>query len=121
MSGNYEHEQAQLLNAAAQAVQTAVAVGVQLSSGSKPPLKVQIRTAEQDVQDARKAIQQGTPKEIILKSIHEGEAARRVADRGGDSHKYEQLILQRAEIEHALEMMPSSQAPSQAKTPKKSL
>jgi len=120
LSGNYEHDQERLLNTAAQAVQTAVSVGTQLWMNRSHPVKVEIKTAAQDVQSAHKAIQQGTPKQEIINSILQGEVSQRVALAGGDPNKYAQLMLHRAEINHAVEIMPA-QAPSQAKTPKKSL
>jgi hypothetical protein len=120
MSTNYEHDQERLLNTAAQAVQTAASVGLQMIMNRPKSVKVEIRTAAEDVQDARKAIQQGIPKAEIAKTIQQGEVYQRVAKAGGDPNKYEQLILRRAELDHALELMPP-QSLSQAKTPKKTL
>jgi hypothetical protein len=120
MYKNYEHEQERLTSAAGQAAQTAVSVGAQLWMTRQRSLKVEIRTATQDVQDACKAIQQGTPKQKILESIRQGGVYQRIAKAGGDPQKYERLIVQRAEIDHAMEMMPT-QAPAQVKTPKKKL
>lgn len=120
MSGNYEHDQERIINTAAHTLQTAASVATQLWTMRSKPLKVEIRTAAQDAQDAHKAIEQGVPKQEILKSIRTGDTHQRIAKAGGDTHKYEQLIMRRAEIDHAVKMMPSpSLAP--AKTPKKKL
>lgn len=122
MSANYEHDQAQLLNAVAQvttqAISTAVVVGTGLALKTKP-VKVTVKTASEDVQNAHKAIKEGTPKEIVLKSILQGEVSQRVTERGYDSQKYAQLILHKAEIDQAVQTTPTI-APSQSKTPKKS-
>jgi len=120
MSGNYEQDQERLLNVAAQAVSTAVLVGSQLLMNQRQPLKVQVRTAAQDAQDVCKAMQQGTSTLEMSKSIRQGEVYQRVAKAGGDAQKYERLIMQRAEIDHAVELMPSK-SQAQVKTPKKTL
>lgn len=117
---NYEHDQERLLSTASHTVSAAVSAGAQLWASRHKTLKVQIRTAAQDVQDAQKAIQQGTPKQEILKSILQGEVSKRVADTGGDNQKYAGLIFQKAETNQAVGMMPT-QTPAHAKTPKKAL
>lgn len=120
MSGNYEQDQERLVNTASQAISTAVSVGSQLWMSRRKPLKVEVKTANQDAQDARQAMQQGTSKQEIAKSIRTGEVYQRVAKAGGDADKYERLIMQRAEIDHAVELMPTK-AQAQVKTPKKTL
>lgn len=120
MSGNYEHDRERIVNTTAQTLQTAVTVASQLWMAREKPVKVQIKTAAQDAQAAHKAIEQGTPKEEILKSIRTGDVYKRIASSGGDPQKYERLIMQRAEIDHAVKMMPSP-APSLSKTQKKKL
>lgn len=120
MYKNYEHDQERLASAATHALQTAASIGAQLWMARSKPVKVEIKTAAQDAQDAHKALQQGTPKQEISKNIHQGEVYQRVKKAGGDAQKYERLIMQRAEINHAVELMPS-QSPSQVRTPKKTL
>jgi hypothetical protein len=120
MSANYEHDQDRLANAAAHVTQTAIAAGVQLWMARQKPLKVQVKTATQDVQEARKRIDQGTSKQEVLESILKGEVRERVTKAGGDPEKYAQIILQRAEIERAVETMPKK-APAPTKAPKKVL
>lgn len=120
MSTNYEHDQERLLSTVTNAAQSAISVGVHHLMSRPKQLKVDVRTAAQDVQDTHKAIQQGIPKEEISKSIQQGGVYERVAKAGGDAQKYERLIMQRAEINHAVEMMPTKSL-SQAKTPKKKL
>lgn len=120
MSGNYEHDQERLASAAAHTLQTAAVVATQLWMGRSKPLKVEMKTADQDAQNVRKAIQQGTPTQEVVKSIRQGEAYQRVIKAGGDPHKYERLIMQRAEIDHAMSIMPIH-APAQMKTLKKTL
>lgn len=120
MSGSYEHDQERIVNSAANALQTAASVATQLWMTRGQPLKVEVRTAAQDAQAAHKAIEQGTPKEEIIKSIRTSDVYKRIASSGGDPQKYEQLIMQRAEIDHAVKMMPSP-APSLSKTQTKKL
>lgn len=147
MSGNYEQDQAQLLNAVVQLFHSGLTLGAQLLY-KPPPVKVSVsgssdpglaqgngqegpsvdemrqdrkRTANQDAQDAKKALQEGNPQEEVFQSIREGKVAQRIAESGGDADKYAHLIVQKAEIDHAVELFPNSQAPTQAKTPKKSL
>lgn len=120
MSGSYEHDQERLVNAASQAVSTAVSVGAQLWMSRHKPLKVKIRTAAQDVQDTHAAMQQGTSKQEMSQAIRQGEVYQRVAKAGGDADKYERLMMQRAAIEHAVELMPA-QAQTLKKTPRKTL
>ena len=117
---NYEHDQERLLSTASHAISSAVSTGAQLWANRQKTVKVEIKTAAQDVQAAQNAIQQGTPKQEILNSLRQGEVYQRVAKAGGDPHKYEQLVLQRAEIEHAVKMMPA-QSPAHLKTTKKTL
>ena len=114
MSGNYEHDQERLINSAASTLQTSPVVGTQLWMTRSKPLKVELKTASQDVRDARKAIDQGTPKQKVIESIRQGEVYRRIAKAGGNTKMYEQLIVQRAEIDRAVEI-----APTQAVTPVK--
>jgi len=120
MSANYEHDQDRLVNAAAHVTQTAIAAGVQLWMARQKPLKLQIKTAAQDVQEACKRIDQGTPKQEVLQSLLKGEVRERVTKAGGDPDKYAQIILQRAEIEQAVEATPKK-APAPTKTPRKVL
>lgn len=117
---NEEHDQERLVNTATHALQTAAVVGTQLVMNRPKPLKVEVKTAATDAADAHKAIKQGADKQEILKTIRTGEVYQRVAKAGGDAQKYSRLIMQRAEINHAVEMMPT-QAPTQVKTPKKVL
>lgn len=120
MSGNYEHDQERIVNAAGHALQTAASVATQLWMTRAQPLKIEVRTADTDATDARIAIEQGTSGQEILKSIRAGDVYKRIEKAGGDPHKYEQLILQRAEIDNAVKMMPSP-ALAPVKTPKKAL
>lgn len=120
MSGSYEHDQERLVNATGQAISTAVSVGAQLWMSRHKPIKVEVRTAAQDAQAVSQAVKQGVSKEEISKMLQQGEVYQRVAKAGGDAEKYERLIMQRAAIDHAVELMPSK-ALTQAKTPKKTL
>lgn len=120
MSGSYEHDQERMVNATSQAVSTAVSVGAQLWMSRQKPVKVEIRTAAQDVQDTHTAMQHGTSKQEMSQAIRQGDAYQRVAKAGGDADKYERLIMQRAAIDHAVELMPT-QAQTLKKTPKKTL
>ena len=120
MNQQYEHDQERLINATGQAISTAVSVGAQLWMGRHKPIKVEVRTAAQDAQDIGKAMQHGASKQEMSQTIRQGEVYQRVAKSGGDAAKYERLIMQRAEIDHAVALMPSK-ALTQAKTPKKTL
>ena len=117
---NYEHDLERLVNTTAHALQTAAVVGTQFWMNRPKPLKVEIKTAAADAADAHKAIKQGADRQEVLKTIRTGEVYQRVAKAGGDAQKYSRLIMQRAEINHAVEIMPT-QAPAFVKTPKKVL
>lgn len=118
MNQQYEHDQERLINATGQAISTAISVGAQLWMGRQKPIKVEVRTAAEDAQDIRTAMQRGASKQELSQTIRQGEVYQRVAKAGGDANKYERLIMQRAEIDHAVALMPSK-APAQIKTPKK--
>lgn len=120
MSGNLEHDQERLVNATGQAISNAVSVGAQLWMSRHKPIKVEVRTAAQDAQAVSQAIKQGISKQEISQTLRQGEVYQRVSKAGGDAEKYERLIMQRAEINHAVELMPT-QAQTLKHMPRKTL
>ena len=117
---NYEHDQERLLSASANATQATVATAAQLWMARSKPLKVEVKTAAQDAQDASQLVGQGMSQSSIIQSIRQGESYQRIAKAGGDCQKYERLMLRKAEIDYATKIMPS-QALAPTKTVKKEL
>jgi hypothetical protein len=123
MHEQYQHDQEKLLNAAAQSVGSAVIAGkaiVQLLTSLPKPIKVQVKTADFDVQSAQKNLQQGKTKPEILGAIANGETYKRIKRMGGDAAKYAQLMMRKAEINRAVLVNPVRKL-ARVKTPKKSL
>ena len=117
---SYEHDQERIVNMAAQAVQTTASIGAQMWINRPRPIKVEVKTAAQDVQTIRDGMQQGKSSEEMISSISQGEVAQRVANAGGDPQQYAQLMMQKADIEEAKEKMPTQEL-TQRKTHKKKL
>lgn len=120
MSGNYEQDQDRLLSSTAHTLGSAISLGTQLWMARHKPVKIQVKTAEEDVQNVRQGINLGKSAQDLFQSVQKSEIFQRVARSGGDANKYAHLIMRRAEIDHAVEMMPS-QSLSQERTPKKTL
>jgi hypothetical protein len=120
MHESYERDQERLINTAAQTVQTAVTVGAQLWMMRQKPIKVEMKTASDDLREIRQGISQGKSSEEIKISVQNGDTYRRIARSGYDADKYTQLMMRQAEIQIAVEMNPSLSLQEQ-KTPRKTL
>jgi len=84
------------------------------------PVKVQVKTASSDVQNVRQGINLGKSAQELLQSVQKSEIYQRIARSGGNAEKYARLIMRRAEIDHAVGMMPT-QSLSQQRMPRRTL
>ncbi len=109
MHQNYNQDQERLANIVADVTKTGVSVGAQIAMMPRhKPVKVEIRTAADDVLDVRQGLKQGKSAEEIAKSIQQSSVAQGIVKAGNDLGQYAQLIAQKAEMENASERMPSS-------------
>ena len=121
MHQNYNQDQERLANIVADVTKTGVSVGAQIAMMPRhKPVKVEIRTAADDVVDTRQGLKQGKSVEEIAKSIQQSSVAQGIVKAGNDLGQYVQLIAQKAEMDNSIERMPSS-ALQQSKTRKKTL
>ena len=118
---NQEQEQEKLANTVADVIKTGVTVGAQLAAIPRSkPVKIKINTAKNDVDNVRQMLKRGESKTEIAKIVSQSDTAKRISKNGGDIEQYTGLILQKAELDNAVEKMPS-QAQNQVKTRKKTL
>ena len=123
MHQNYDRDQERIANMVADAAKTGVAIGAQIAMMPRTkPVKVEIRTAADDVEDTRQGLKKGKSIQEISQSIRESSVAQGIAQAGNDVGQYVQHIVQSAEMENATERMPSSALEQQrSKTRKKTL
>ncbi|ACB54362.1 hypothetical protein cce_5016 [Crocosphaera subtropica ATCC 51142] len=102
MSHNYEQDQEKLTSAVGQGIQTAVSTGVTWWLSRVKPIKIEIKSASDDLQQVNQGIKEGQSKDEILKSIEKSETAKRVKNSGGDPSKYSNYVFKKAEIKEAV-------------------
>ena len=121
MHQNYDHTQERLSNVVGDIAKTGIIVSTELAmKPRRKPVEVRIRTAADDVVDARRELKKGKSSEDISQSLQQSSVAQRIAKDGGNVEQYTQLIVQNAEMENAVSRMPSA-AHQQVKRKKKSL
>lgn len=118
---NYDHDQERLGNIAADFIKISVTVGTQIAAMRREKeVKVNIRTAKEDVNDVRQGLKEGKSAEEIAKAVSQSDVAKRIAKNGGNVEQYTGIIMQKAEMDNDVERMPT-QSQNKAKTRRKTL
>lgn len=116
----YEAGDERLLNMGSQAVNAFVTAGANQWLSQPVATTVEIKTAAQDVETAKKGLELGQSRQGILDTIRNSEVYQRVAKQGGDAEQYAELIVRRGETVQAMEAMPE-QGQEISKKPKRQL
>ena len=120
MHQNYDRDRERIANMVADAAKTGVTIGAQIAMMPRTkPVKVEIRTAADDVEDTRQGLKKGKSIQEISQSIRQSSVAQGIAQAGNDVGQYVQHIVQSAEMENATERMPSSALEQQQKRTRK--
>ncbi len=114
-------DQEKLFNVGADVIKKGVKLTAEIALISRhQAVEVEIKTAADDVKKVRQGLKTGVSRKEIAQSLLKSEVAQRIAKAGGNVKEYAMTILQKAEIENATEMMPSTSL-KKVKTRRKTL
>lgn len=123
MSG-FEQDNQVLLNKVEDVVVKAVSVSSTVAetmlSNIKPKVKVEIKSAKDDVKQVQKDMRNGLPKSEIINKIKQSSVAQRLEATGRNVDKYANLIFKKGRINEAVAKHPAA-GKTQERTQEKTL
>ncbi|WP_036489116.1 hypothetical protein [Myxosarcina sp. GI1] len=115
-----EQDQEKILNATAQVLNNSLSGGLYLASLKKSKVKIEVKTAKDDLSNARSALNRGVNLEAVKQEIFKSPVAKRIERIGGDVSSYVASIAKKAQIDNKMEKRATETVELQ-KTRKKTL
>lgn len=101
-----ENDQEKLMNATAQVFNNSLSAGLSLASLYKPKVKIEVKTAQNDLHSTRQALKAGWKLERIKETLFHSPVAERIKAKGNDVSNYINSIVRKAKIDNEMEKNP---------------
>lgn len=115
-----EQDQEKLLNATAQIFNNSLSGAMNIASLKRPKTKIEVKSAKDDLHNARFSLQKGVNPDKIKTTIADGSVAKKVKQAGGDVSKYVTSIIRKARIDNEISRQENREI-VERKTPKRNI
>lgn len=115
-----EQDQEKLLNATAQVLNNSLSGAINIASLRKSTTKIEVKTAKDDIHNARFSLQKGVSIDKIRNIIAGSPVAKKVEQAGGNVSKYVNSIVMKAKVDNKINTQPNREIVEQ-KAPKRNI
>ena len=115
-----EQDQEKLLNATAQVFNNSLSAAMNIAYLKRPTTTIEVKTAKDDLHNARFSLQKGVALDKIKKTIAGSPVAKKVEQTGGNVSKYVNSIVTKATIDNEINVQQNRQI-VEHKTPKRNI